>query len=156
MNNRIIVVTGATSMIGTAIIRAYLNNTVETIYAVVRPNSKNLYRLPNDPRIKVIECAAEEYGNLKNIIQEKCDTFFHIAWDGTGATRSKSTYGQAQNILYTLTALKLQKNWVVKNTLALDHKPNMDALMFQKSMRIHRQNPSFPMALQNWQRGNWR
>lgn len=109
MNNRIIVVTGATSMIGTAIIRAYLNNTVETIYAVVRPNSKNLYRLPNDPRIKVIECAAEEYGNLKNIIQEKCDTFFHIAWDGTGATRSKSTYGQAQNILYTLTALKVAK-----------------------------------------------
>ena len=109
MNNKIIVVTGATSMIGTAIVRAYLRNSVKTIYAVVRPNSKNLYRLPNDQRIKVVECAADEYTNLINTIQEKCDTFFHIAWDGTGATRNKSTYGQAQNILYTLTALKVAK-----------------------------------------------
>lgn len=109
MNNRTIVVTGATSMIGTAIIRAYLNNAVETIYAIVRPNSKNLYRLPDDERIKVVECVAEDYANLTNIIKEKCDTFFHIAWDGTGATRNKSTYGQAQNILYTLTALKVAK-----------------------------------------------
>lgn len=109
MNNKIIVVTGATSMIGAAIVRAYLRNSVKTIYAVVRPNSKNLYRLPNDQRIKVVECAADEYTNLINTIQEKCDTFFHIAWDGTGATRNKSTYGQAQNILYTLTALKVAK-----------------------------------------------
>lgn len=110
MNNKIVVITGATSMIGTAIIRAYLHNDVETIYAVVRPNSPNLQRLPNDHRIKVIECTANEYANLTSIIREKCDTFFHVAWDGTGATRSKSIYGQAQNILFTLTALKVAKD----------------------------------------------
>lgn len=109
MNNKTIVVTGATSMIGTAIVRVYLRNNVETIYAVVRPNSKNLYRLPDDHRVIVVECPTDEYSNLTTLILEKCDIFFHIAWDIAGATRNKSTYGQAQNILYTLTALKVAK-----------------------------------------------
>lgn len=109
MNNRIIVVTGATSMIGTAIIRAYLEINAEKIYAVVRPNSQNVYRIPQDERIEIVECEADNYAALTNLIKTQCDTFFHIAWDGTGATRNKSTIGQAANILYTLNALNTAK-----------------------------------------------
>lgn len=107
--NKKIIITGATSMIGTAIIRAYLKNKVERIYAVVRPNSNNVSRIPVDSRVSIVYCHANEYGDLANRIGEHCDSFFHIAWDGTGATRSKSTIGQAQNIIYTLQALQSAK-----------------------------------------------
>lgn len=109
MMNKKIIVTGATSMIGTAIIREYLKNDVDKIYAVIRPNSLNRYRIPNDDRIEIIECDTTEYRSLKDKIPENCNVFFHIAWDGTGATRNKSTVGQAYNIVYTLEALSTAK-----------------------------------------------
>lgn len=109
MNNKKIIITGATSMIGTAIIREYLKNGVERIYAVVRPESKNLYRIPDDDRIKIIECEVSDYSALPQIIDDICDVMFHTAWDGTGAARGKSTIGQAYNIVHTLDALSSAK-----------------------------------------------
>lgn len=107
--NKKIVITGATSMIGTSIIRAYMQHDFDCIYAVVRPGSKNIYRIPLDNRIQIIECEADDYLSLSDKIHEHCDVFFHIAWDGTGATREKSTVGQANNIVYTLNALTVAK-----------------------------------------------
>ncbi|WP_024860079.1 NAD-dependent epimerase/dehydratase family protein [Ruminococcus flavefaciens] len=107
--NKTIIVTGATSMIGTAIIREYLRNDVKRIYAVVRPDSQNISRLPHDERITIVESEVSGYGKLTDLINDKCDVFFHIAWDGTGATREKSTVGQANNIIYTLNALAAAK-----------------------------------------------
>lgn len=105
MNKRI-VVTGATGMIGSSIIAEYLKHDVEKIYAVIRPGSANLSRVPNDSRIQLVEIELSDYSALKSHIPEKCDAFFHLAWDGTGMSRDKSTAGQAQNIVYTLEALK--------------------------------------------------
>ena len=105
MLNHKIIVTGATSMLGTALIREYLSHDTEKIYAVVRPESPNQHRLPDDSRIQMIPCEAGDYLSLKENIHERCDLFFHFAWDGTGKNREKSTTGQAQNIVYTLNAL---------------------------------------------------
>ena len=100
-----IVVTGATSMIGIAVVEACLKHDVELIYAVVRPNSANLSRIPKDDRIRVIECDMDQYATLEKLIDEKCDTFYHIAWSVTGRKRNSDIYGQVKNIQFTLDAL---------------------------------------------------
>ena len=94
-----IVVTGATSMLGVATIDECLKNDTEKIYAVVRNESPNLYRLPNDERVVKVYCQISDYGNLPNIINDSCDVFYHMAWDGTGVRRGESVIGQSENII---------------------------------------------------------
>lgn len=79
-----ILVTGATSMIGSALIRRALQDpTLQKIYAVVRSQSQKLNRLPKDSRIHIIECDTQQYSSLPHQIQHNCDTFFHFAWPRT-------------------------------------------------------------------------
>ena len=100
----VIVVTGATSMIGSALIRSCLRHGVSRIYAVVRPGSSKTNRLPEDERIAVVECAADAYETLPRLIPEPCDVFYHIAWTLTGAARNEDLLEQAKNVQYTLQA----------------------------------------------------
>ena len=74
-----IVVTGATSMIGTALIEECLRHDVE-VYAVVRADSSKKDRLPRDKRVHLIDGSLEDLSMLPGRISEKCDTFYHIAW----------------------------------------------------------------------------
>ena len=101
----VIVVTGATSMIGSALIRSCLRHGVSRIYAVVRAGSPKLARLPKDERIVMVECSADAYETLPALIPEKCDVFYHIAWTLTGVSRNEDLLEQAKNVQYTLQAL---------------------------------------------------
>lgn len=80
-----IVITGATSMIGAALVEAALRDKeIRRIYAVIRPNSTKLQRLcKEDPRIIIIPCELNQYSALPSMIHEKCDVFFHLAWPRT-------------------------------------------------------------------------
>ena len=100
-----IIVTGATSMIGTALIRECLKEDVE-IYGVVRMNSPKLTRLPSHEKLHLVDCDLEHLSRLPEIIPEGCDTFYHIAWGNTGENRNKSTELQSRNITYTMEAVK--------------------------------------------------
>lgn len=100
-----IVVTGATSMIGTALIEECLKNQV-TVYAVVRKDSSKLSRLPSDEKLHLVEGELEELDQILKRIPEKCDTFYHIAWGFTGENRNRSTELQSRNIGCTLEAVK--------------------------------------------------
>lgn len=100
-----IIVTGATSMIAVAIIEESLKQNVELIYAVVRPNSKNLDRLPCDERIKIIECGISDYDKLPTLLNDSCDIFYHIAWGATGPKRNENIMEQCNNIRFTIQAL---------------------------------------------------
>lgn len=104
-----LVVTGATSMIGVALIEAALERGCDLIYAVVRRDCQKLFRLPADGRVKVIPCDLDQYEKLPELIGEPCDVFYHFAWNGTGAARDNSICGQAENILYSLNALHAAK-----------------------------------------------
>lgn len=102
-----IVITGATSMIGIAIIDAVVKNNPDCkIYAVVRKNTTNISRLQYYKNIFVIECDADDYVKLPTLICEKCDVFYHIAWTVTGHDRNDSIVGQCKNIGYTLQAFE--------------------------------------------------
>ncbi len=75
-----VVVTGATSMIGHALIKSLIDHKVEKIYAVIRPGSKNMYRIVHDNRIEYITCLCQNYEELPELITDDCNLFYHLAW----------------------------------------------------------------------------
>lgn len=100
-----IVVTGATSMIGAALIEECVKNNIE-VYAVVRKSSGKQDRLPDNSLVHLIDSSLESLEQLPELIPEKCDTFYHIAWGNTGENRNRSTELQSRNISYTLSAVR--------------------------------------------------
>ena len=100
-----IVVTGATSMIGVALIEECLRHDIE-IYALVRSSSGKAGRLPLSEKIHLTDCSLEDLSDLPGRIPGGCDTFYHIAWGNTGEARNKSTELQSRNIFYTLQAVR--------------------------------------------------
>lgn len=100
-----IVVTGATSMIGVALIEECIKHDVE-VYALIRKASGKQNRLPNSRLIHQVDCSLDEIDKLPDKISVKCDTFYHIAWGNTGENRNSSTEKQSKNIEYTLSAIK--------------------------------------------------
>lgn len=79
-----IIVTGATSMIGIALInKALQSDKIERVYAVIRPNSCKVSRLMDDARIHIVPCEGSDYSNLASLIADQCDVFYHLAWPRT-------------------------------------------------------------------------
>ena len=79
-----IFVTGATSMIGSALVSESLANGVE-VYAMVRKNSPKIGRLPVNSRLHLVEGDLDALGELPAKVPVRIDTFYHIAWGHTGA-----------------------------------------------------------------------
>lgn len=92
-------------MIGTALIEECVKNNIE-VYAVVRRSSGKQNRLPNNSLVHLIDSSLETLEQLPELIPEKCDTFYHIAWGNTGENRNRSTELQSRNIYYTLSAVR--------------------------------------------------
>ena len=107
-----IVITGATSMVGVALIETALkDDCLSTVYAIVRPRSQKLSRLPKDERVKIVPCGMDEYDLLTGKIADKCDVFFHLAWPRT-ATYQESYEDillKSRCIQTTLVAVKSAK-----------------------------------------------
>ena len=78
-----VVITGATSFIGINLIEKWLQESCD-IFAIVRPNSKNINRLPKNDKIHVIQREMSEYGKLVEDI-DSANIFYHLAWEGTRA-----------------------------------------------------------------------
>ena len=101
-----IFVTGATSMIGSALVSESLANGVE-VYAMVRKNSPKIGRLPVNSRLHLVEGDLDALGELPAKVPVRIDTFYHIAWGHTGAKRNERTELQADNIRTTLQAIRV-------------------------------------------------
>ena len=86
-----ILVTGATSMVGVALVEAALqDHDLEKLYAVVRPDTTKWDRLSHDKRIVRVDCDLANYDELSHLINESCDCFYHLAWTRT-STYEEST-----------------------------------------------------------------
>lgn len=96
-------------MLGLVTIEECLKNGIEKIYAVVRESSTKLNHIPDDERIIKINCEANDYEKLYELINDTCDVFYHMAWKGNGAQRNDSITGQSDNIRYTIEALRSAK-----------------------------------------------
>lgn len=101
-----VLITGATSMIGVALIEYLLKHGCE-VTGIVRPESKHCFRLPVHPKLTVIQKESKELLQLAASLTQEYDAFYHLAWSNTGSMRDTDTLGQIDNIRMTLEALEL-------------------------------------------------
>lgn len=101
-----ILLTGATGMIGSAIIREALAQNYK-ITCLVRKKSSRIKNIPRHQNVKIVECNIDEYKNLN--LDEKYDIFIHLAWDKTFGNSRDDVDAQLKNIEYTLDAARLAK-----------------------------------------------
>lgn len=99
-----IIVSGATSMLGVALIKEAISNGNEVI-ALVKKNSARLSRLPENINITKIFCDLENVEDLADKMP-KCDDFYHFGWKNTDKEGRKDPILQEENILLTLKVVK--------------------------------------------------
>lgn len=103
-----VVVTGATGMIGSALIRKLLHDGCY-IYAAVRPDSERNKHIPDHKNVEKVFCGLDELEKLPDMIHKTCDGFFHLGWKGTYGTSRNAPELQTQNITASLKAVRSAK-----------------------------------------------
>lgn len=101
-----IVVDGATSMLGLAVINECISKKIEVL-AIARKDSKRLDRLPVSEYVKVITCNQERIAELKTEYLEKYNVYYHFAWSNTLTEQRRDVELQEPNIKYTFDAIHL-------------------------------------------------
>lgn len=104
---RKIIVTGATSMIGAALIRESIKRETEVL-AIVREHSPHIDRLPESKLLKVYECDLSSLDAI-NDVSDTYDVFYHMGWGHTSKEERNNPILQEPNIKYTLDAVNLAK-----------------------------------------------
>jgi UDP-glucose 4-epimerase len=103
-----ILLTGATSMIGIALLNECAIREIEAV-AVIRRDSGKRKKIPDSKFIRVVECGLEEIENLPSIAGDGFDTFYHLAWTDADKNGRNDAIKQNRNIEYTLQAVKAAK-----------------------------------------------
>jgi nucleoside-diphosphate-sugar epimerase len=100
-----VIVTGATSMMGIALLKECLKqNTAVT--AVIRPNSKNAGRIPESDLITIVECENSDLISLPEKVKGSgFDSFYHFSWDGTSRELRDDVMIHEENIRQSLNAV---------------------------------------------------
>lgn len=104
-----VAITGATGPLGLALVDYYLARGV-AVTAIVHPGSARISYLPTQAGLGVVFCDLASLGTLGALLPTDHDAFFHLGWSDTEnhATRNDPVR-HANNILYTLEAVKLTK-----------------------------------------------
>ena len=103
-----VIITGATGMIGMALIQYCIQRNIEVL-AIIRKNSKRKSNLDIfNKKIKILECDLNNYCKL-DYNEKDFDTFFHLAWNGTLNYEREDNSKQEVNIGYTIDAVHLAK-----------------------------------------------
>ena len=104
---RRIVVTGATSTVGVAVINEALEKGIEVL-AICSQNCTKLDRLPQNSLLTIVECDISKYSTLNVNNTKKYDAFFHLAWLASiNNFERNNLYPQAKNIEYALDSVNL-------------------------------------------------
>ena len=99
-----LIITGATGMIGSAIVREAIRRNCK-VTCIVHKGSKRIENIPKNSLVTVVECNIDQYSNLK--LDGKYDAFIHLAWDKTSVAGRDDVDTQLKNIQYTLDAVRL-------------------------------------------------
>lgn len=106
-NLKKIVVTGATSMIGVALIEVCLKHNIE-VHAIIRPGTNRQDRIIKDDNVHYHLSYLDDLLNIQDLPSD-CDVFYHFAWAGTDRIQRDDPEVQSQNIKYALDSVKLAK-----------------------------------------------
>lgn len=103
-----IVLDGATSMLGLALIHECIEKEVEVI-AIARKDSARLDVLPVSKYVRIIKANQNDLQDLQLENIGECDVYYHYAWSNTRSEERRNVFLQEPNIQYTLDAVKLAK-----------------------------------------------
>jgi UDP-glucose 4-epimerase len=103
-----IAVTGATSMIGVALIKECIEKHI-SVLAFVRANSRNISRIPDSSLVRILECDLSEMESFNVASKYTADVFIHLGWGFTDKNGRNDCEKQLVNIQYTLDAVHLAK-----------------------------------------------
>ena len=105
-----VIVTGATSYIAVALIKKILQEGYH-VYAVVRPKSSNMEKVPKHKNVEIIELSMDEINRLSEYKLEKVEALYHFAWEGVRGEARNDVELQQKNYLYSTqcidTAIKI-------------------------------------------------
>ncbi len=107
-----IAVTGATGMIGTALVQEALARGTE-VYALVRKDTPKLMRLPVGAEgLHLVTFDLSDRESIASLPEKlpPCDVFYHLAWGHTGSARNASVMLQADNVTTCLEILDAAAN----------------------------------------------
>lgn len=104
-----IVVTGATSFVGTGAVKELLFRG-HHVYAVLRENSTKADKLSENKKypenLTILEEDLGNLGNLTNRINKRCDVFLHMGWRGAGSGSRKDAVIQKESVKDALNAVR--------------------------------------------------
>ena len=100
-----IVVTGATSFLGAALVKELLRREHQ-VFAVVRPGSKNRQALDGAAGAHIVELPLERLDELDQYVLVPCQLFFHFGWDGSGSENRMKQDVQQKNVADSMKALE--------------------------------------------------
>ena len=101
-----IVITGATSMIGSTIARCAINQNMDVL-CIIREDTSRYNNLPKSEHVKIIYADISDYAKLD--IKDSYDVFYHLAWDKTSSASRDDVDTQIDNVQYTMDAIRLAK-----------------------------------------------
>lgn len=100
------VITGATSSLGVALIDECIRNQV-AVLALVRPLSSNLDRIPRSDGVEIAECDLSDLARFQ-VPDKSYDAFVHLAWESSADASSRNLIRpQLSNVSYALDAVDL-------------------------------------------------
>lgn len=102
-----IVITGATSTIGLALMELCIEQNMEVL-AIVNPVSTKIHRIPKSELITVRPCELSALNQLDVSALGQYDAFVHLAWAATAGDEERNKLEkQVANIQYSLAAVEL-------------------------------------------------
>ncbi|SCY10473.1 Nucleoside-diphosphate-sugar epimerase [Lachnospiraceae bacterium XBB2008] len=101
-----IIITGATGMIGLALIGKCIEEGTEVL-ALVNPDSKRMDRIPKHPLVTVRECGLANMHEMMPDTNEGYDVFYHLAWAAPSHSGRMDISPQIDNIRFTVDAVEL-------------------------------------------------
>lgn len=104
------IITGATGVIGTALIKEFVNSGIEVL-VLIRKGSKRNESILKHPLVQSKYCALDQLEDLENDTGKIYDVFYHFAWEGTVGEGRNDMYVQNRNVKYALDAVGAAKRF---------------------------------------------
>ena len=135
-----VIVTGATGMVGMALIKECVIQGVR-VTALVRKDSAHEKRLPDSPLITVVYAALDELDQV-TLPADEYDVFYHLAWSYTNKEDRNAPDKQARNIEYSLNAVDLAHRCGCKKFIGAGSQAEYGAHTNDKTSPYDREQPT--------------
>lgn len=103
---RIAVVTGANGFVGSAVVNELVKHRYK-VYALVHAGHSS--RLKQSGSVEIVNCTLENIEEAASSIHEKCDVFYHFAWEGSAGRARADTRLQLQNAQWSAQCVEMAK-----------------------------------------------